>query len=153
MSLQTGNEANAAKCDLIASVLHVFLLRIHAHTKTHRLGTTGIMRVQIQGQPPRAPTNPPLLQPVIDLLQYEVFCKRVHTEVHKVVKALGVAGVPCSIRFNSAGENGNELVNLLEDSGTQKVGGEAVLRIDERYVDVDCDGYLLKRLHAGIRFV
>lgn len=111
------------------------------------------MRVQIQGQPPRAPTNPPLLQPVIDLLQYEVFCKRVHTEVHKVVKALGVAGVPCSIRFNSAGENGNELVNLLEDSGTQKVGGEAVLRIDERYVDVDCDGYLLKRLHAGIRFV
>lgn len=135
MSLQTGNEANAAKCDLVSSVLHVFLLRMHSHTKTHRLGTTGIMRVQVQGQPPRVLPSPPLLQPVIDLLQYEVFCKRVHAEVHKVVRALDVAGIPCSIHFNSAGESGNELVRLLEDSTTQKVGGEAVLRIDERYVE------------------
>ncbi|KAF7977414.1 hypothetical protein HWV62_3550 [Athelia sp. TMB] len=133
LSLQTGNEANAAKCDLVSSVLHVFLLRMHSHTKTHRLGTTGIMRVQVQGQPPRVLPSPPLLQPVIDLLQYEVFCKRVHAEVHKVVRALDVAGMPCSIHFNSAGESGNELVRLLEDSTTQKVGGEAVLRIDERH--------------------
>ena len=53
------------------------------------------------------------------------------------MRALDVAGIPCSIHFNSAGESGNELVRLLEDSTTQKVGGEAVLRIDERYVEFD----------------
>lgn len=133
MSLQTGNEANAAKCDLIASVLHAFLLRTHSHTKTLRLGTTGVVRVPVQPQVARTSTSPPLLQPIIDLLQYQLFCEHVKAEVDKMVKALSVAGIPCVVRFNSVVDIGQELLALLNEGTTQRVSGEAVLRIDERY--------------------
>jgi mediator of RNA polymerase II transcription subunit 17, fungi type len=50
-----------------------------------------------------------------------------------MVRALGVAGVPCGLRFNSVGENGKELVKLLNEDSSQKIGGEAILRVDDRY--------------------
>jgi mediator of RNA polymerase II transcription subunit 17 len=130
LSLQTGNEATAAKCDLVASILHAFLLRIHSHLKTERLGSSGIARVSgpLNGRP-----TPPLLQPVIDLLQYQGFCERIKTEVNKMVRALGVTGLPCSLRITSVGENGRELVNLLNEDSTWTIGGEAILQIDDRY--------------------
>ena len=130
MSLQTGNESTAAKCDLIASVLHAFLLRIHLYQKKQRLGSTGIVRGAglLNTRP-----LPPLLQPIIDLLQYQGFCERVKAEVDMMVRALGVAGVPCGLRFMSVGKNGKELAKLLNDDSTPKIGGEAILRIDDRY--------------------
>jgi mediator of RNA polymerase II transcription subunit 17, fungi type len=50
-----------------------------------------------------------------------------------MVRALGVAGVPCGLRFMSVGKNGKELAKLLNDDSTPKIGGEAILRIDDRY--------------------
>jgi len=74
-----------------------------------------------------------LLQPVIDLLQYQGFCERIKTEVNKMVRALGATGLPCSLRITSVGENGRELINLLNEDSTWTIGGEAILRIDDRY--------------------
>lgn len=128
--MQTGNETTAAKCDLIASILHAFLLRLHSHLKSQRLGTTGVVRAA--GQTTRPPLPPPLLQPIIDLLQYQVFCERVKTEVDRVAKVLSAAGVPTSLRFNFVGETGKDLIGLLNEDNSQKTGGEAVLRIDDR---------------------
>lgn len=48
-------------------------------------------------------------------------------------RALGAAGVPSSLRFNAVGDSGKELVQLLNEDSAQKIGGEAVLRIDNRY--------------------
>lgn len=81
---------------------------------------------------------PPLLQPIIDLLQYQVFCERVKAEVDRMERALDVAGVPSSLRFNAVGESGKELVKLLDEVSVQKIGGEAVLRIDDRYACFCC---------------
>jgi len=126
LSLQTGNEATAAKCDLIASILHALLLRMHSHLKTERLGSSGIAR-PLNGRPTA------LLQPVIDLLQYQGFCERIKAEVNKMVRALDVTGLPCSLRITSVGENGRELVSLLNEDSTWTIGGEAILRIDDRH--------------------
>jgi mediator of RNA polymerase II transcription subunit 17 len=130
LSLQTGNETTAAKCDLIATLLHTFLLRLHSHLKTKRLGSSGV--VHMPG-PSNIRSPPPLLQPIIDLLQYQGFCECVKTEVHRMVRALGIAGVPCGLRINFVGENGRDLVKLLNEDGTQKIGGEITLRVDDRY--------------------
>ena len=127
--LQTRNKAIAATCDLIVSILHAFLLRMHSHSKTQRLGSSGVVRAP---GPSTIRPPPPLLQPIIDLLQYQGFCERVKTEVHRMVKALSIAGVPCGLRINYVGESGRELVKLLDEDGTQKIGGEAILRIDNR---------------------
>jgi len=129
-SLQTGNEVTAAKCDLIASILHAFLLRMHSHLKTERLGSSGVIR---GSGPLNGRLTPPLLQPIIDLLQYQGFCERIKTEVDRMVRALGVAGVQCGLQINSVGENGRELLKLLDEDSTWKIGGEAILRIDDRY--------------------
>lgn len=80
-----------------------------------------------------APGPPPILQPIIDLLQYSVFCERVEEELGKAVKALRKAGVEGELRFSGVGEDGSTLVSLLNDDGPQRVGGEAVLRIDGRH--------------------
>lgn len=142
---QTGDAATAAKCDLIASILHTFLLRIHSYQKSQRLGTTGVLRIP----GPSSARPPPLLQPIIDLLQYQVFCERVKAEVDKVVKALDIAGVPSGLRFNSVGETGRELVRLLNDENAQKIGGEAVLRVDNRYGTTTTQLYVLTRVRQA----
>jgi len=129
ISSPTSDDAASAKCDLIASLLHAFLLRVHLHLKTQRLGTSGVVRAT-------GPFNmrpPLLLQPIIDLLQYQVFCERVKAEVDRMERALGVAGVPSGLRFNTIGESGKALVKLLNEDNAQKIGGEAILRIDDRY--------------------
>lgn len=97
-----------------------------------RLGRTGIARPTSQGGPP----TPPILQPIVDMLQYRVFCERVHAEIKKVVGALKDAGVPVKLRVNMVGENGEQLVTMLTTPDPyQRVGGETVLRIANRYVD------------------
>lgn len=99
---------------------------MHSHLKTERLGSSGIAR-PLNGRPTA------LLQPVIDLLQYQGFCERIKAEVNKMVRALDVTGLPCSLRITSVGENGRELVSLLNEDSTWTIGGEAILRIDDRY--------------------
>lgn len=52
----------------------------------------------------------------------------------KMVAALSSVGIQASLRFNPIGETGRQLVQLLESSHGKVIGGEAVLRIDNRYV-------------------
>jgi mediator of RNA polymerase II transcription subunit 17, fungi type len=124
--------STSGKCDLIYSALHALLLRTHAHSKTYRLGSSGIMRVASPTDTTLTP--PPLLQPIIDLLQYQVFCERVKSEIIKTIGALSKAGISSTLRFDPVGETGKELLRLLDEDGSRSiVGGEAVLRIDEMY--------------------
>lgn len=117
-------------CDLIFSALHILLLRAHSHVKRQRLGQAGILR------PPSSQIilpPPPILQPIVDLLQYRGFCERVHAEIHKLVDGLRAAGVAVKSRINHVGENGVQLVALLTRTDQQqRVGGETLVRIDNR---------------------
>lgn len=119
------------KCNLIYHVLHALLLRQHNYIKFKRLGSAGIHR-----PPSTADTSSPplLLQPIIDMLQYQVFCERVKSEADTMVGALTEAGVPSTLRFNPVGEIGKELVGFLTESQQRPIGGDAILRADDRSV-------------------
>jgi mediator of RNA polymerase II transcription subunit 17 len=119
------------KCDLIYSSLHALLLRRHWHMKLRRLGNTGIIRPPVLAETTHAP---PILRPIIDLLQYQVFCERIKSEIDKMVEALSAVGIPATLRFDPVGETGQQLIRLFDDNVSNIVGGEAVLRIDNRYV-------------------
>lgn len=124
-----GTSASDAVCDLIFSSLHVLLLRAHAYVKTRRIGRSGVIR---PGPTPTI-TSPPLLQPIVDLLQYRVFCDRVHVEIGKIAQGLSTAGVPVKLPENRVGESGERLVGMLTIVDTQQtIGGETFLRIDNR---------------------
>ena len=113
-----------AKCDLIYSSLHAFLLRAHRFSALRKgAGSNEPIR-----------SNPQLLQPIIDVLQYEVFCERVKTEVDLVCHALESVGISSTIYFNPVGELGKQLIHGLIDEETTVLAGEAVLRIDDRYI-------------------
>jgi mediator of RNA polymerase II transcription subunit 17, fungi type len=77
---------------------------------------------------------PLTLPPIIDLLQYIVFCRRIKAEIDEIAAALGQVGVQAMLRFNPIGELGKELVESLTSNRHQPIGGEAVLRIDNRCV-------------------
>ncbi|KAF9821151.1 hypothetical protein IEO21_00759 [Rhodonia placenta] len=124
--------ADTAKCDLIFAALHVLLLRSHSLLKAERLKRTAVTRMQGMPAPP-PPPPPPMLQPVIDILQYQVFCERIHTEVSTVVDALGQAGVPTQLRFEAVGGSGEEFIQQLRESKPKPIGGEALIRIDNRH--------------------
>ncbi|GLB33862.1 putative subunit 17 of Mediator complex [Lyophyllum shimeji] len=123
------DDLSQEKCNLIYSALHVLLLGRHAHLKSRRLGTAGTSRASTDAF--RSP--PPILQPIIDLLQYQVFCERIKSEIDKMVAALSAAGIPASLRFDPVGETGRQLVQFLETGNGRVIGGEAVLRIDNRH--------------------
>lgn len=131
----------AAKCDLIYHALHALLLRIHSHTKSSRLGKAGVFVLPGVA----VPSPPPLLQPVIDLLQYQVFCDRVKKEVDKVVRGLTRAGVPTKLRFEPIGEVGSELIQLFETNDQKKLGGEVVLLINDRLAFYRFSRYIISR--------
>ncbi|KAI0053554.1 hypothetical protein FA95DRAFT_1481195 [Auriscalpium vulgare] len=116
-----------AKCDLIYHLLHVLLLRVHAYTKSKRLGDEASTHTDGQQA---APQSRAILHPVIDLLQYEVFCDRIKSEMQKIVAALRQAGVATIFRFDTVGENGSDIVKLLSSGGLERIGGDAVIRID-----------------------
>lgn len=118
-----------AICNLIYAVLHVLLIRVHAHEKAQRLSTSEATRSAARTNPPKPPL---ILQPIIDLIQYQVFCERVKIELDKIVNALMSAGVPTRMRFNAVGDCGEEVVRLITEKTKQRIGGDATLRINER---------------------
>ena len=122
-------------CDLIYSGLHALLLRRHAFLKERRLRSTGIIGSSDSAE---AAHVPPVLQPIIDLLQYHVFCDRIKSEIDKVVRALSAAGLPSALRFNPFGETGLQLIHSFDQNAVNLIGGEAVLRVDNRYVIAKC---------------
>jgi mediator of RNA polymerase II transcription subunit 17 len=118
-------------CDLIYSCLHALLLRRHGYLKLRRLeGPAAIGIAGVAG----SPDVPPLLQPIIDLLQYKVFCDRIKFEFDKTVRALSMAGIQCALRFDPVGETGHQLIQSFGENNAKVIGGEVVLRIENRYV-------------------
>lgn len=116
--------AMSAKCDLIYSSLHAFLSRAHRFSALRKgPGSNEVVR-----------PNPQLLQPIIDVLQYEVFCERVKNEIDLVCNALKSVGISSTIYFDPVGELGKQLIHGLIDEETTVLAGEAIIRIDERYV-------------------
>ena len=112
-----------ALCDLIASTLPLLLLRQHTYLKSLRLGPLSRATRPI---PPR------ILQPIIDLLQYQVFLQRVRKELVDATSRLNIAGVRAKLRFEGVCETGQMIVESLKE-GKEKLNGEATLGIDERY--------------------
>lgn len=118
----------SATCNLIYFALQGLLLSLHASQKSQRLSSANT-----QLPPSVFPNKAPLLQPIIDLLQYQVFCDRIKVELDKMVSALLKAGIPSSLRFDVVGESGHQLVEHFAAKETaRRIGGEALLRIDVR---------------------
>lgn len=121
------DDAGQATCELVCSLLHVLLLRAHASIKQTRL--TGIARAGVNQ---KSIATPYVLRPVVEMLQYQAFCDRIRHVMDSGVQALRAIGVDVTLRFNAIGENGAQVIaSLLEDTRS-KLGGEAILRIDQR---------------------
>lgn len=126
--INKSDERLSATCNLIYFALQGLLLSLHASQKSQRLSSANT-----QHPPSTFPNKAPLLQPIIDLLQYQVFCERIKVELDKMVSALLKAGIPSSLRFDAVGESGHQLVeHLVANETARKIGGEALLRIDVR---------------------
>ena len=122
-----------AKCDLIYDFLHLLLLREHSHRRLTRIGvseTTPQLRADV-AFPSLLPTSA-LLQPVIDLLQYEYFCVRVKAEMSKTIQVLRRAGVPVKFHFDAVGEDGAGVLDSLISGCNGRIGGITIIRIDDR---------------------
>ena len=132
-AVKSCNSPHDETCDLIYWLLHALLLRRHGSLKRRRLDGAGVIGSA------ETPHVPPMLQPILDLLQYRVFCDRIKSEIDVVVRALSAAGIPSTLRFEPLGETGSHLVQSFDDNVVNVVGGEAVLRVDSRYVGYDGD--------------
>lgn len=117
-----------ATCDLIRSSLILLLLRAHAFTRNLRLS---LPSSYLTNKRP-SPIPPPLLLPVFNMLQYRLFCKRVETELKNMDLAMSRAGVPSKVRFNAVGETGMQLVGHLCGEDRSRIGGDAILRVNNR---------------------
>ena len=141
-SLDMGDKGNGcsgeAICDLIFSTLRVLLLRAHAYHKARRLGlhsrTVGPPIGQsVAGSKGQAMDVPPvILRPIVEVLQYHVFCSRIESELQAGAAGLRSIGVPVSVRFNSTSDNGRQTLDAIVGDAQAKLEGEAVLRIDNR---------------------
>ena len=128
----TSTDIDSAFCDLVYSSLHVLLLRAHAYRKKTRLKLTGASRL---AEPKTlVASRAMILQPIIDIVQYHVFCDRVRRVLKDTSAGLAKIGVDSTLRFDVIGESGHDILMLLaEDANTRsRIGGEAVLRIDGR---------------------
>jgi mediator of RNA polymerase II transcription subunit 17, fungi type len=72
------------------------------------------------------------------MLQYRLFCSRVEMELKNMGQALSQAGVSSKVRFNAVGETGTQLVDFLRGEDHSRIGGDAVLRVDNRLVPLIC---------------
>lgn len=112
-------------CDLVYSLLHVLLSRAHRVLKSSRLNKANIAPMPVV-QPP------PILQPIIDVLQYREFWERVREEIDRVVAALRLAGVSTKVHYDPVADGGETLLASLLSDKSSPVGGDALLRIDDR---------------------
>ncbi|KAG2042791.1 subunit 17 of mediator complex-domain-containing protein [Suillus americanus] len=123
LKFELSDERLSATCNLIYFALQRLLLSLHASQKSQRLSSANT-----QPLPSVFPNKAPLLQPIIDLLQYQVFCDRIKVELDKMVSALLKAGIPSSLRFDAVGESGHQLVeHFVANETATRIGGEALL--------------------------
>lgn len=121
-------------CDLIVAVLRVLLVRGHGYEKAKRLGGSETLQVN----PSKALTaaqQPRILQKITDFTQYHVFCRRLKEELDKTMKILSEVGIKSRLRFNPAGESSHQIIKLLTENSDRRLGGDASLYIDGRYVN------------------
>lgn len=76
---------------------------------------------------------PPILQPIIAILQYREFWERVRDEIDRIVAALLLAGVSTKVHYDPVADSGETLVASLLSEKASSIGGDALLRIDDRY--------------------
>lgn len=119
MNAKTGENL----AELIYHVLHVLLLRTHSTTREKPTSSS---------KPPE--NTPTMLQPVVDALQYQIFCRKIRFELCRAVDGLNFAGIPSTLSFVAIAESGQQLVSLLSENESERVCGEAVIRIDNRSV-------------------
>lgn len=110
-------------CEMIYHVLRVLLLRRQKSTHSER----GIESNRLPDPPSM------LLQPIIDALQYRVFCERVEAELRRTVNTLNAVGIPSTLSFTAITESGQKLVSILSEDSRKVVGGEAVIRVHNWY--------------------
>jgi hypothetical protein len=129
--LARGPEPIAARCDLIHATLQLLLVRAHARAKTRRWAAAGSQSAETRAA---RGTPPPILRPLIDLIQYETFCERVRAEVNRVSHALASADIRARVRFSGLGDSSASVLRMVSDvDDGGRIGGEVVLRIDRRY--------------------
>ena len=114
-------------CDLVYSLLHILLSRAHRVSKNNRLN-----RTSVASKP--GPQLPPVLQPIIDVLQYREFWEHVRDEIDRVVAALRLAGVATKIHYDPVADSGEDLIASLLGDKRKPLGGDALLRLDDRFV-------------------
>lgn len=121
-------------CDVIYHALHILLLRKHEYQKGVRL--KAIANFQPPPDEKEHPISPPILQPIVDFLQYNLFCERLELELNKAASGLTAAGINTTVFFNGVGETGDELVKFISDipQTISHISGEAVLTIADRWV-------------------
>lgn len=120
-------------CNLIVAVLRVLLVRGHGHEKVKRLGGSETSRASPL-KAPAAAQQPHILQKITDFTQFHVFCRRLKEELDKTAKTLSEVGIVTVLRFNPAGESSHQIIKLLTENNDRRLGGDASLYIDERYV-------------------
>ncbi|KAH9999861.1 subunit 17 of mediator complex-domain-containing protein [Russula vinacea] len=120
-----------ARCDLIYNFLHLLLLREHSRRRLTRIGAP-----EASSSRPHTDQALPLtsiqstvalLQPVIDLLQYELLCIRVRAEMNNIVQILRRVGVPVKFHFDAVGEDSTGVLESLIGTGTGHVSGRVWL--------------------------
>ena len=85
----------------------------------------------------------PILQQIIDMLQYRVFCTRLKLNLRKAIFALDAVGIPTTFSFTPVGEAGQDLISIFCDRGNKTIGGETVIRIDHWYVMVASFNFII----------
>ncbi|KAJ3528511.1 hypothetical protein NMY22_g9384 [Coprinellus aureogranulatus] len=120
-------------CDVIYHALHVLLLRKHEFQKGVRL--KAIAGFQPPPDEKGQAISPPILQPIVDFLQYNLFCERLERELNKAASGLSAAGISTNVSFDCVGETGRELVDFISDilPPISHISGEAVLTISDRH--------------------
>jgi len=135
---QDGPEYNGfygVLCNLVVAVLQVLLVRGHGYEKGKRLGGSETSRVDPQ-KTPAAAQQPRILQKITDFTQYHVFCRRLKEELDKTAETLSEVGIKTLLRFNPAGESSHQIIKLLTENSDRRLGGDASLYMDERYISL-----------------
>lgn len=110
------------------------MVRGHGYAKAKRLGGSEVSRAN-PSKLPDPVQQPRILQKITDFTQYHVFCRHLKEELDKTMKTLSEVGIKTLLRFNPAGEPSHQIIKLLTEDRDKRLGGDASLYIDERYVN------------------
>ena len=107
-------------CELIYHALQALVITQHG-------------RRQKQKSAIPAPSHLPstILQPVVNILQYRVFCRRIHSNLASAARGLSDAGIDSQLDFTAVSETGEEILGLLDNDKGQILTGEATINISD----------------------